>query len=252
MFSERSAAQAPSSRRSPVRPLRHGQRTSHWRIRTLEGAQQEETLKKLSPPVAPCAPLPRWTALDRMVVGLLVLCMLGVGVFSVSLGWISPGARSTPGSSAQANNGAVSPFLTVTPLPQSSIPESPTSTPAASPSPAPPLLRFGVTPSSMVDQCDSHKATLLPHPLFLENMGSTVSVTWQIQISDTSHSGHLWATASPASGSIAAGQQATVVLAPTSKVCQHAKGKITYQAILTYQGAGLRGAILITDLVVVP
>jgi hypothetical protein len=103
-----------------------------------------------------------------------------------------------------------------------------------------------------VDQCDTHKAVLQSITLILDNTGSTGPVTWRVQITDTDHTGHLWATANPMSGIIAAGQSTMVFLIPASKLCQHTKGRVTYHALLMYQGEGQASSISITDTVAGP
>ncbi len=245
-------APAQSLGPSPQPSLRVARQRPLLPNRVGEEDQQEGRFRQPSLPVAPGVLPPRWTARERLAMGLLLLSVLCVGLFSVSLGWNRPGAGPTPGFSAQANGATISPALTPTLMPRSSVPASPTVTPTASPTPEAHLLRVGLTPSSFVDHCGTHKGTLPPSTLLLDNTGSTVSVTWQIQITDKDRSGHPWATASPASGAVPAGQQETFLLVPTSKLCQHTKGEVTYQALFTYQGAGITGTIRITDLVIHP
>jgi hypothetical protein len=86
----------------------------------------------------------------------------------------------------------------------------------------------------------------------LDNTGSTVAVDWQISISDTDPAGNVWATASQISGTVPAGQSATVTITPISTLCQDmtgASGAINYTAIISNTPAGSTNQATVTDTV---
>lgn len=249
----RTVARAHPSSPSSMLPPRHDLLPLTRQGQAAPGSQQEASFRKLPPPIAPSVSPPRRAARERLMVGLVLLIMLCIGTLPASLGWSQPGAGRTSDSLTQANRAAISPTTPIiTPIPSPSAPAGPAATPPPSPSPSLPTLRFDVTPSRFEDQCSTHKATLPPKTLLLDNTRSTVPVTWKVQIITSDQTGHLWATANPASGSIPAGQHATLLLLPASKLCQHTKGVVTYQALLTYQGEDLAGTLSLTDRVTEP
>ncbi len=234
---------------SRQRPRRSRTAPRPWCDRIVEaGSEQNVSVAHQSRPAALKA-RPRITpVLERMAVVLLLLTLLSVGVAAPSLAWVHSEVTPTPGSPIKMNLATLPPAPTFTATPSVSVPAGPPATPTPVPAPT---LQFGVTPLSFVDHCSTPKTTLPPKTLLLDNSGSTAPVYWQVQITDTDHGMSPWATASPTSGSVLAGQAGTLLIIPAKHLCQHAKNTVTYHVVLIYQGAGLSGSLGLTDLVAV-
>jgi serine/threonine protein kinase len=235
---------------SRQRPRRSRRAPRVWRNRPVEARGGHKVLvAHQHRPVAHRARSRMTSALERLAMVLLLLVVLSAGVAVPSLAWVQSEANSTPGSSIKMNLATLPLAPTFTAPSTVSFPVSPSATPTPTPDPT---LQFGVTPLSFVDHCGSSKTILSPKTLLLDNSGSTVPVDWQVQITDTDHGNAPWATASPTSGRVPAGQERTFLLVPARQLCQHAKNPVTYHVVLIYQGAGTSGSISVTDLVVVP
>jgi hypothetical protein len=137
------------------------------------------------------------------------------------------------------------------PTPTGLLTASPTA--IASPtSPVPPVSVFGAGPQSFTQTCQSSFTVLPPLQVQLNNARSTVPVTWSASITETvGTSGHVWATASPPSGSVAAGATQTLTVTPESGLCNDSQNVVpdaTYHVRLTFSPASeLGGTIAISD-----
>ncbi len=117
-----------------------------------------------------------------------------------------------------------------------------------------PTLALTVAPASMTQMCADTQA-LAPITLTLDNSGSNVPVTWQLQITDTDPAGTVWATASANSGSVAAEKTATLTLTPVATLCNDLTKVLTpvsYKANVTYSYKGQQQTITFTDTVAPP
>jgi hypothetical protein len=82
----------------------------------------------------------------------------------------------------------------------------------------------------------------------LDNTGSNVAVTWQFQPSGTDAYGNVWASASPSSGTVSAGQVATFSVNPDQGVCYGANSyNGTATLALSFPQGGWQPNIALTD-----
>jgi hypothetical protein len=129
-------------------------------------------------------------------------------------------------------------------------PPTPT-TPAGQPTPTvTPHLALALKPTSVEQKCADASTKLDSTTLILDNTGSNVAVSWSIGITDMiGKSGTVWASASPASGTIPAGTTASVVVTPASAICSLSQNVVpdaTYHAVVDY-GSGQK--LMFADLV---
>ena len=142
----------------------------------------------------------------------------------------APGATTTP---------LPSPTETATTNPVSSGVTAPTPTaiPPAPPPAAP--IAFTATPTSQIVSC-SDNYEQAARTITLNNTRSTVDVTWQI-----SFPGQPWAFPFPASGSVSAGRQSTMMLILFSLACDQRGGNV-YQARISYTARGVSNQVIIS------
>ncbi|HEY7348657.1 MAG TPA: zinc ribbon domain-containing protein [Ktedonobacterales bacterium] len=113
---------------------------------------------------------------------------------------------------------------------------------------------FRVSPASFSQIC-AGAAALSPLQVTLDNRSGGASATWQAAITQTDPKGHIWATASPARGTVPAGQTANVTIRPISTLCQDMQGSagaITYTVSVKYSESGQTGSLAVTDTVTPP
>jgi hypothetical protein len=127
-------------------------------------------------------------------------------------------------------------------------PPAPKPTPTG-PTPTPisqPVVKFAITPTSATQSCGSTLGQLPTLAVTLDNSGSTVTVSWQATIMDTVPSTkEPWAGISSASGTLAAGQTATLSVTPAKDLCTHVStdftGRVNVQVI-----SGGSGTVTVT------
>lgn len=132
-------------------------------------------------------------------------------------------------------------------LPDATPPVQSTPPPVQStPTPKPnPVIKFFVRPLDAKQTC-SGSGPLAPLSFTLDNTGSNVDVQWQAGIIDlTPGTSSLWANATPANGTVAAGSTATLTLTPDSTMCQHLQQSQQFRAQVTLVGA--TGTFMLTD-----
>jgi hypothetical protein len=103
--------------------------------------------------------------------------------------------------------------------------------------------------------CNSASDTPAALQLTLDNSQSTVSVAWQANTTDTDPQGNTWASASPASGTVLAGQTATLAITPGSALCGDmffSTSSLTYTAVLSQTALGQTNNVTISDTVAPP
>jgi hypothetical protein len=138
---------------------------------------------------------------------------------------------------------AQTPTVTATPTP-TLIPQT---TPTATPTP---VVKFSVHPTSFAQSCDPSSSPLPALGVTLDNTGSSIAVSWSIQITDKDPktNSELWAAASPSSGTTPAGGTTTVSITPASDLCNKLVGITTSmlhaKVVLTSGGSG---ASTVTD-----
>jgi hypothetical protein len=146
-----------------------------------------------------------------------------------------------------------------TPSPAATTP-SPTATPTTAAAPptattsTAPVVVFGAGPLFFTQTCQSSFTVLSPLQVQLNNQRSTVPVTWSASITEmVGTSGHLWASASPSSGSVAAGATQALTITPESGICNDSQNVVpdaTYHARLTFSPPDSLGdTITISDTV---
>jgi hypothetical protein len=138
---------------------------------------------------------------------------------------------------------------TATPTP------TPTPTPSPTPSPTPPPgphVALSVRPANQSQACGGSS---LAYRVTLDNTESNVPVAWAFAASDHVQPGSaLWATASPPSGAVSAGQITQFTLAPDPGVCS-VVGTTTYHAtigVTSLDGKTTYATLSLTDSVGVP
>jgi hypothetical protein len=112
-----------------------------------------------------------------------------------------------------------------------------------------PVVKFAITPTSAMQSCDGTLGQLPTLAVTLDNSGSTVAVSWQATVVDAVPSTkEPWAGISPASGTLAAGQTATLGVTPAKDLCTHIStdftGRVNVQLI-----SGGSGIFTFTDTV---
>lgn len=167
-----------------------------------------------------------------------------------SLSQCQSSQRPNPGVSdgvAATSTTAAAPTATVA---------APTATPAAvaPPTAAPAVVvSFGAGPQSFNQDCGQSSLTTLPSfTVTLDNSRSTVDVSWNVEIVDhVGASGHLWASASPTSGIVPAGQTRELLITPESAMCNDSQNVVpdaTYHAGIVFSPVGpLGNKIIISD-----
>jgi hypothetical protein len=124
-----------------------------------------------------------------------------------------PGARTSQVTIATPTATAA-PTATATALPTAT--PQPTAIPTATPIPGP-IIRFSVSPTTA---SWPHCADLPPpKTLTLDNSRSTVAVHWNASAIGTLITGGLWATITPASGTIAASGTQSITVNPDQSLC---------------------------------
>jgi hypothetical protein len=201
-------------------------------IKSRAGASAPLALSHPSPTLEPTS-FPSATATDVPTVG------------STSVPVSSPVPQPTE-QRAPTPTATKRPQPTATPYPSATT--TSTSTPTPSPTATPtPIFNVIVSPTSFSQTCP----TLSALTVTIDNTGSNVDVNWQVSITDTDPMGNVWATASQASGTVLAGQSASVTITPTSTLCQDMSTGQTlpYTAVFSYSGAGQNGQTTVTDTV---
>jgi hypothetical protein len=119
-----------------------------------------------------------------------------------------------------------------TPTSPSTQPTQP-SAPTATATPRP-VVNFKVRPTTFKQTCGN----VGPLSITLDNTGSNVAVSWKAGIIDlVPNTATLWATASPTSGTVAAGGTATLTLTPSSSICQNITQPTPFHAEVDLTGA---------------
>lgn len=193
------------------------------------------------PALAPPAP-PNRNRKWLVIGGALVALLLIVAVGSVALGFA--GGLSGSKASNPTSTPGIAASSTVGPNSTATAPSSPTQT--SSPS----VVNFQVSQSNFDQSCGAGPLDALR--VLLNNSGSTVSVDWQVQISDTDPAQTFWAVASPTSGTVAAGQQDTLTITPRSFLCNDLQNSstTTFTVTITYTAEGQgQQSITISDVV---
>lgn len=90
----------------------------------------------------------------------------------------------------------------------------------------------------------------------LDNSRNAAPATWQVSITQKDPQGNIWATASPTSGTLPAGQTATVTVTPLAALCQELQRggqpvPFSLAVLFTIQG-GPAQQVTITDSVTPP
>jgi hypothetical protein len=117
------------------------------------------------------------------------------------------------------------------------------------PGPPPVVVHFKVTPTSFAQACTSPTDPLPALALTLDNTGSTIGVGYQVTIIGTAPNGREpWASARPTAGTVAAGKQAQLTIAPATDLCSQLVGTSPYTFTASIQpiSAG-RGTTIVTD-----
>ncbi len=147
---------------------------------------------------------------------------------------------------------------TLTPVPQSlkitptpATNPTPAAPPNATPTPRPtmvPTIQFSLSPNTVNQTCSAPPDNALPGTqIVLDNTGSNVAVAWSAKAADLlPNSSTLWATTSPASGTIPAGQKTTVMLVPNQNLCNTLTGinPYAFRMVFTYAGGS---TVTLTD-----
>jgi hypothetical protein len=190
----------------------------------------------------------RFRLLSRMqarivATALVALLVVGGAVSVQSLLGTSRGnfatAIATPTSVAfaSATPTAIAAVTPTSPAPASPTPTSELATPTPTSAASPP---FRVTPDSFAQMC-AGTAALPQLSVTLDNSAGSSPVTWQATISQTDPQGHVWATASPKSGTLASGAKAALAITPIKSLCQDMQGSvspITYSVMVSYLETG--------------
>jgi hypothetical protein len=117
-----------------------------------------------------------------------------------------------------------------------------------------PIVGFHVSPISFQQACTSPSDPLPALRVTLDNGGSNVAIDYQVAIVGKSPNGREpWASATPASGTVGAAQQAPLTLTPAGDVCSQLWMAGTTQPVSFTASvqltAGGSGATMITDIV---
>jgi hypothetical protein len=121
--------------------------------------------------------------------------------------------------------------------------------------PPPAVNNLQISPQAVSQGCTSQSASLPAIQVTLDNRQSTVSVAWQVSISDTDPVGAVWAGASPGSGTVPAGQTATLHIMPIGALCSHmffSAGSLTYRATISQSALGQTNTVTVRDTVAPP
>lgn len=143
------------------------------------------------------------------------------------------------------------PTATSAPPPTPTATPSPTDTPTPSPTSTPiPIVNVVILPTISFSQTCP---TLSSLSVTIDNTGSNVAITWQVNITDTDPMGIVWASASPTGGTVpAGGQSGPITITPGSTLCQDMSSgqTIPYTAVFTYSASGQSSqAITVTNTV---
>jgi hypothetical protein len=151
----------------------------------------------------------------------LVVLPSGLVVVVASAG---PSGNGIPG----ATSPAFGPSPSVGPIPGQTASGGPTAPPTAKPTAAPTappkpkptappvVVAFTVGPSQVSGDC---KTGPVPFQLKLDNSGSNVSVSWSIGFTSSPDVKGDWGSASPSSGTVAAGATVVVDITPLKSLC---------------------------------
>jgi hypothetical protein len=121
--------------------------------------------------------------------------------------------------------------------------------------PPPAVNNLQTTPQTASQGCNSRTSSLPAIQVTLDNSQSTVSVNWQVSISDTDPAGNIWAGANPGNGTVAAGQTATVTIAPVAALCGDmffSAGALTYRANINETALGQTNTVTVRDTIAPP
>jgi hypothetical protein len=147
-------------------------------------------------------------------------------------------APSGNASPAATTGFGPSPSVGSIPGPTASPVGKPTAAPTATPKPkptAPPVVvAFKVSPSQVSGDC---KTGPVPFQLKLDNTGSNVSVSWSISFTSSPDVKGDWGSASPSSGTVAAGASVLVDITPQKSVCP-LQSQTDYELKVAYGSSG--------------
>lgn len=213
--------------------------------------------RRTLPPLAP--PSSNWQDLLRRRGGLLIagalllaFILLGASVFAFGVMGNTPQTgpavpTATQAAPTSATGDQASPTTQPSALSTSTASANPSPTPKATKTPTATATSGLVVNWSVATAGTTSQHCSPPHPnvsaltLTINNSKSTVALTWQVTITDTDPAGKVWASASPTSGTIPAGQQAQVTITPISSLCADmagAQNPITYRAVVSGSAAG--------------
>ena len=213
-------------------------------IKSRAGASAPLALSQPSPTLAPTT-FPSATSTDVPTVGSTSVPTSSPVPAPTEQRAPTPTATKRPQPTATAT-----PYPSATPTSTSTPTPSPTATPTPSPTSTPtPIFNVIISPTGFSQTCPTLSALIVT----IDNSGSNVDVTWQVSITDTDPMNNVWATASQTSGTVLAGQSASVTITPSSTLCQDmsAGQTLPYTAVFSYSGpsAGQSGQATVTDTV---
>lgn len=168
-------------------------------------------------------------------------------VYHVKLSW--------NGNQSVTITDTITDTITSSPLPPPppAAPPPPSSPPPPAPPPPPPpaVTWLGVSPLQHSQSCTS--GSLAPYAVTLVNSGS-YAIDWAFSAAQavSATNSAVWATASPASGSVPAGGMAKFTVTPDSGICA-VSGNPSYSATLTQGSNGQHGPTqTLTDNITIP
>jgi hypothetical protein len=193
-----------------------------------------------------------------LLAGALLLVFIGLGTSVLAFGVLGGNPQAGPSATTIAQASPTSAAGNQS-SPVSQPTSDATSTFSAAPSPtakatstptATAVVNWSVaTQGSTSQRCSPPHPAISPLILIIDNSKSTAALTWQVTISDMDPAGKVWATASPTSGTVPAGQQAQTTLTPISSLCQDlagSKSPASYHAVVSGSAAGQSKQVTIT------
>jgi hypothetical protein len=111
---------------------------------------------------------------------------------------------------------------------------APTAPPKPKPTATPVVVAFNVGPSQVSGDC---KTGPVPFQLKLDNSGSNVSVAWSIGFTSSPDVKGDWGSASPSSGTVAAGASALIDITPLKSLCP-LQSQTDYELKVAYGSSG--------------
>ncbi len=213
--------------------------------------------RRTLPPLAP--PSSNWQDLLRrrgglLIAGALLLAFILLGASVLAFGVMGNTPQTGPAvptatqaAPTSATGDQASPTSPPSALSTSTAGPNASPTPKATKTPTATATSGLVVNWSVATAGTTSQHCSPPHPnvsaltLTINNSKSSVALTWQVTITDTDPAGKVWASASPTSGTIPAGQQAQVTITPISSLCADmagAQNPITYRAVVSGSAAG--------------